>query len=210
MQKFDSLIFDMDGTLWDAVDSYAKVWDATFAECGSGATVNREQLIRCMGQPIDMIYSRLVGDPSGAAEFLKKLDDNEATMMRTLGGVLYPGVRENIPLLAQHYRLFMVSNCGAAGLPNFLEFTGMKPYFTSTLSHGETGLPKDGNIRQLIEQYSLAAPIYIGDTAGDCASAHAAGIPMMLAAYGFGAAPEADFSADSFDAVARFFLDQIK
>lgn len=200
----------MDGTLWDAVDSYVKVWDATFAEIGSGAAVDREQLIRCMGQPIDVIYSRLVGDPSGAADFLKRLDDNEATMMRTLGGVLYPGVREYIPRLARHFRLFMVSNCGAAGLPNFLEYTGLTPYFTATLSHGQTGLPKDGNIRLLTEQYSLTAPIYIGDTAGDCASAHAAGIPMMFAAYGFGTAPEADFSAKSFGDVARFFLDQIQ
>ena len=34
MTQFDSLIFDMDGTLWDAVDSYVAVWDATFAEFG--------------------------------------------------------------------------------------------------------------------------------------------------------------------------------
>ena len=30
----DGLIFDMDGTLWDAVDSYVKIWNATIAECG--------------------------------------------------------------------------------------------------------------------------------------------------------------------------------
>ena len=24
--KTDALIFDMDGTLWDAVDSYCKIW----------------------------------------------------------------------------------------------------------------------------------------------------------------------------------------
>ena len=28
----DALIFDMDGTLWDAVDSYSEVWNETFRE----------------------------------------------------------------------------------------------------------------------------------------------------------------------------------
>ena len=28
-EKFDSLIFDMDGTLWDAVDSYCEIWNVT-------------------------------------------------------------------------------------------------------------------------------------------------------------------------------------
>ena len=30
MQKPDSLIFDMDGTLWDAVDTYAGSWNVVF------------------------------------------------------------------------------------------------------------------------------------------------------------------------------------
>ncbi|HEX3385818.1 MAG TPA: hypothetical protein VHS53_11545 [Mucilaginibacter sp.] len=32
MQTPDSLIFDMDGTLWDAVDTYAASWNIVFAE----------------------------------------------------------------------------------------------------------------------------------------------------------------------------------
>lgn len=206
MTQFDSLIFDMDGTLWDAVDSYAKVWDVTFAGMGMDATVSREQLIRCMGMPIDKIYDVVVGRPDIAGPYLKRLAEYEDSMMATLGGKLYPGVKENIPLLAEKYRLFMVSNCGVLGLPNFLDFTGLKPYFTDTLSFGQTLLPKDGNIRLLIEKYDLKAPIYIGDTDGDCSAAHAAGIPMMFAAYGFGSAPLAEYSADSFEALANFFL----
>ncbi len=31
-KNYDSVIFDMDGTLWDAVDSYCRVWNATIAE----------------------------------------------------------------------------------------------------------------------------------------------------------------------------------
>lgn len=199
MKPVDSLIFDMDGTLWDAVDSYVKVWDATFEAFGLSSTVDRENLITCMGLPINEIYARLVGDDSIREKYLKLLDDNENSMMLTLGGRLYPGVRETIPELAKSRRLFMVSNCGAQGLPNFLRFTGLGPYFTDTASHGSTGLGKADNIRMLITRYGLESPVYVGDTAGDCTAAHAAGIPMIHAAYGFGTAPDADCEMTAFD-----------
>jgi phosphoglycolate phosphatase len=208
MSRFDSLIFDMDGTLWDAVDSYVKVWDATFEQCGRKAAVTRSNLIECMGLPITEIYRRLVGNPDGEQEFLQRLAGNEDRLMLGLGGTLYPGVKELIPELARHYKLFMLSNCSALGLPNFLEFTGLKPYFTDSLSYGENHQPKDVNIRLLAQRHSLAAPLYIGDTEGDCRSAHAAGVPMMWVSYGFGTAPDADLTAGSFAEVAQILLDK--
>ncbi len=208
MTQFDSLIFDMDGTLWDAVDSYVAVWDATFAEFGMPTgTVTREQLIECMGMPINEIYRSLVGDPSGADRFLKRLAENEDRLMISLGGTLYPGVKEQIPRLASRYRLFMLSNCSALGLPNFLAYTGLGEHFTDTISYGVNLQQKDHNIRLLMQRHNLTAPLYIGDTEGDCRSAHSAGIPMQLARYGFGDAPDAEFSADSFGQLAQMLLE---
>lgn len=203
----ESVIFDMDGTLWDAVDSYRQVWDATFDEFDVPRRVTREELISYMGQPIDVIFAGIGADLTRQMdrdEFLRRLDDNERTMMPLLGGRLYPGVADGIRQLAAAKRLFMVSNCGAEGLHNFVRVTGLAPYFTDTRSHGQTGLPKEGNIRCLIEEYGLQKPIYMGDTASDIRSAHAAGIPVIWAAYGFGQGDGADFKADTFaDAVSQ-------
>jgi phosphoglycolate phosphatase len=44
MQKPDSLIFDMDGTLWDAVDTYAHSWNVVFSELGIDKTITRDVL----------------------------------------------------------------------------------------------------------------------------------------------------------------------
>lgn len=205
-KQFDSIIFDMDGTLWDAVDSYREVWLQTFRDLSLTYTVSREQLIECMGKTIDTIYTRLINDNDCRHEFLKQLEYNEMHMMPTLGGTLYPGVGQWIPRLAREYKLLMVSNCGSDGLHNFLRFTDLKPYFTDTLTYCQTKLQKDGNIRLLAKCHDLKSPIYVGDTEGDCQSAHRAGIPMMHVEWGFGSATNADYRANSVEHLAHFFL----
>lgn len=206
MKSYDALIFDMDGTLWDAVDSYCRVWNVTFAEMGFDITIDRKGLVECMGMTIGDIFSRLVTIPVDKERFLRLLDRNEELLMPVLGGILYPGVREWLPKLAARYPLFMASNCGSLGLINFLSYTGLTRYFTDTITYGQTLRGKDYNIKLLANRHSLSNPIYIGDTNGDCIASHAAGVEMMHAAYGFGTAPEAAHRADSFEEVARFFL----
>lgn len=196
----------MDGTMWDAVDSYRQVWLQTFADCNVNTTVTRRQLIECMGQTIDTIYDKVVNVPSDRQSFLERLAYNEMHMMPHLGGKLYPGIKKWVPELAKRYKLLMVSNCGSDGLHNFLRYTGLAPYFLDTLTFCQTKLQKEGNITLLMRCHSLMYPIYVGDTAGDCRSAHSAGIPMMHAEWGFGTAPEADYRADSFEHLAKFFL----
>lgn len=188
MQEFDSYLFDMDGTLWDAVDSYCAVWNRTISDCNAAVPpVTRVHLETLMGKPLDYIYSHLIGESADKTAFMKSLDENERAMMPLIGGRLYDGVRETLgALAARGARLFMVSNCQADGLPTFIRFNGLEGLFTEALSFGSTGKEKDVNIRYLVERYNLVAPLYIGDTEGDCLHAHAAGVPFAWAAYGFG------------------------
>lgn len=185
---FDSYIFDMDGTLWDAVSSYCQVWNRTIADLRLHdiEPVTYPCLSVLMGKPLEVIFATLVGDKADRDTFVKRLLVNEHDLMPVLGGKLYPGVRETLEKLAATSRLFMVSNCGADGLPNFLRFTGLGPLFTDTLSYGQNGKEKDANIRTLVGRYNLKAPLYIGDVARDCSDAHNAGVPFAWASYGFG------------------------
>lgn len=188
---YAAYIFDMDGTLWDAVDSYAAVWNRTIETLGVEAPlVNRERLAPLMGLPLSEIFSRLIGDIPDMDGFMEELKRNEALMMPRLGGRLYPGVRETLQELHDRgARLFMVSNCGAEGVPNFLQFTGLSDLIEDWRSIGLNGLQKDANIRQIIEIHNTGKALYVGDTPGDCASAHAASADFAWAAYGFGAEP---------------------
>ena len=73
----DALIFDMDGTLWDAVDSYSEVWNETFRELGLKAEpVTRDRLMRTMGLPLDKILAIIAPDLADKDRFLKVLDTN--------------------------------------------------------------------------------------------------------------------------------------
>lgn len=185
--KFDSFLFDMDGTLWDAVDSYARIWNLTIAQlCPQVRDVDYSRLSSMMGKPLEEIFDVIVGKACPYDKFLKALLENEAEVMPVQGGAVYPGVKEVLATLSAEAKLFMVSNCTPDGLPNFLRFTGFGPYFTDCVSYGETGLEKDRNIALMVERHNLKAPIYIGDTAGDMHAAHAAGVPFAWATWGFG------------------------
>lgn len=201
----DSLIFDMDGTLWDAVDSYAEIWNVTLDEEGvEHNIVTREDLLRLMGWYLDDILATLVPQETGNRPLLKKVMDNEIKMMPLLGGILYPGVKDLIAVLSQKYKLFMVSNCGPGGLENFVRYNHFEPYFTDVLSHGGTGKSKAENIKELISRYNLRNAVYVGDTQGDIDNAHLAGVPAIWTSYGFGTAVKhADAEIASFSDIEQ-------
>lgn len=196
----DSLIFDMDGTLWDAVDSYCAVWIATARELGIRLDVSRDDLVPLMGRPLQSIYREIVGDACDRpGRFMEALAHNEERLMPQLGGRLYPGVEMTLRTLRDRgVRLFMVSNCSATGLDTFLTYTGLRPYFTDWLSMGATGVDKDVNIRTLVQRYNLERAAYVGDVQRDADHAHAAGVPIIWAQYGFGHVSDADYTIHTF------------
>lgn len=49
MKKPEALIFDMDGTLWDATDTYVKAWNLGLQRLGIGVQVDRPLLDSMMG-----------------------------------------------------------------------------------------------------------------------------------------------------------------
>ena len=126
----DSLIFDMDGTLWDAISSYCEIWRICFANHGVNFPFSDEEIKAYMGTPIDGIFDDIVrrtGVDFDRSAFLSEISRVEDEEMLRLGGKLFPGVTDGISRLSQHYKLFMVSNCSRYGLRNFMAFTELRP-----------------------------------------------------------------------------------
>ena len=201
----DALIFDMDGTLWDAVDTYAEIWNMAFEREGIEQRITRNDLLALIGTPIDDIIRHFV--PADQVEhLLQVIAGLVVTELPRLGGRLYEGVQEGIATLAQHYQLFMLSNCDELELPIFVRYAGIEPYITDTLAYGNTHLRKADNMRLLAEKYHLQHPIYVGDTDSDCSEAHRAGVPFVWMSYGFGTTNRAQLQFDNFSDMVNHFI----
>lgn len=202
----DALIFDMDGTLWDAVDTYAEIWNMAFEREGIEQRITRNDLLALIGTPIDDIIRHFV--PADQVEhLLQVIAGLVVTELPRLGGRLYEGVQEGIATLAQHYQLFMLSNCDELELPIFVRYASIEPYITDTLAYGNTHLRKADNMRLLAEKYHLQHPVYVGDTDSDCSEAHRAGVPFVWMSYGFGTTDRAQLQFDNFTDLVKHFVD---
>lgn len=208
-RETDSIFFDMDGTLWDAMSSYCKIWDICFEKCGLTFPYTEDDVRAYMGYPIDYIFDDIVrrtGVEIDREKFLEDIGNEENARMATLGGKLYDDVLSGIEMLSERYKLFMVSNCSKYGLVNFMKFSGTTRFFTDSLSFGQNSVPKNENIKILIDRHNLHHPIYMGDTQSDCDQTHKAGIPFVYASYGFGKCEGYDMKVDSFTEFVNYFL----
>ena len=202
---FDSILFDLDGTLWDAVPQICAAWNLAIARSGHALPpLTVEQLFPCMGMLLPDIGRRLFPALGGEdrAALTALCCEIENDYLAQHGGTLYPGVAGEIPALARLYRLYIVSNCQEGYIEAFFDSTGLGDCFSGYESAGHTGRPKAENIRLVVEREGLKAPVYLGDTAMDAAAAHAAGVPFLHAAYGFGAPIPGETAVGSFSALS--------
>ncbi len=208
-EKVDSLIFDMDGTLWDAMKSYAEVWNVAFRELGLAITVDESVLKQAIGSTIDdilVMLSKRYGLNIQPKQFLARVDEIEDELLPVIGGEPYPGMQEGMGKLSERYKIFLLSNCGANGLPNFMQFTGIGAYVCDYLSYGMRRGTKSENLSYLRQKHNLQMPVYVGDTQSDCNNAHQAGMPFVYASYGFGNCEGYDLKVDRFADIVEYFL----
>ncbi len=185
---FDGILFDLDGTLWDAVPEVTESWNQTLAREGVERRLTVEELRPCMGLLLSDIGAKLLPGvpPERREELISLCCTDENDYLARHGAALYPGEKEALSALSETYPLFVVSNCQSGYIEAFYQGAGLGKYFTDFESAGNTGLTKAENIALVVKRHGLKKPVYVGDTALDCASAQAAGVPFIHAAYGFG------------------------
>ena len=190
----DGVIFDLDGTLWDSCRSVAASWRETLAQRhGALYAPTEEDIQSIMGMTAVQIAEKLfsVYGKNALAVCLDCIE-SELAYIAVHGGRLYPGVEELFRALEGTCGLYIVSNCQQGYIECFLKYTGLGSYIRDYECSGATGLGKAENIRLVARRNGLRHPIYVGDTHMDQASAAAAGLPFIHAAYGFGHAEAPD------------------
>lgn len=195
-----ALIFDLDGTLWDATEELCLVWNEIFRALGIGRTLTRDDLKGIMGKTIEETADMLF--PNQKREYglrvLSQCAESHIRYLEDHGANLYEGVEEVLKELSAEYSLYIVSNCPSGYIEAFLKAHHMAAYFNDYEMSGRTGKPKGENIRLIIERNRIRKSAYIGDTRSDESAARNANIPFIHAAYGFGTAEKPDAVIHSF------------
>lgn len=193
-QKRDSILFDLDGTLWDAVASITKIWNKGINGDDAVKTPLTEEDVRSiMGLNTKEIGNALFPYLSEKKQWdlMLKCGKAEQQLLPQTGGILYPHLEETLQILSEKYPLFIVSNCDEGYIEAFLTYHQLSAYFTDHLCYGDTKLDKPLNIRTIVEKHRCQNPVYVGDTVKDYTSATEAGVDFIHAAYGYGKVPEA-------------------
>lgn len=188
----ESIIFDLDGTLWDSSENVARSWNRTI-ETSKIPGLGRVKLdgadIRgVMGLTMDVIAAKFFPklSPVAQMELMEKCAENENDFLAGCGGKIYDREGEVLEKLSESHRLFIVSNCQQGYIETYLEYSGFERFFTDYLCWGDTGLTKGETIAELMRRRKITSAAYVGDTSSDRQAAKKAGIPFVHACYGFG------------------------
>ncbi len=199
--QVESIIFDVDGTLWDSVDLVAESWNAALAELGLPAHCTRANIQGLFGKTMAEIAGALApGEPpQRAAQVMQRCSQRELEYLRSHPcRIFYPGVEETLPELASRFRLFIVSNCQQGYIEILLDKGNLRPLIRDYDCFGNTGTCKGETIRTLMRRNHIVRACYVGDTQGDLEAARMAGLPFVWAAYGLGHPAQFDAQIHAF------------
>jgi phosphoglycolate phosphatase len=191
--KYDSIIFDLDGTLWDSTQTVADAWQKAKEEVDYVKDDFTKEIIRSIcGMTYKAIFEKLLPylDEEKRNAFKAVAAKYELEILHAKGGDLYPELEETLKYLSANYKLYIVSNCQNGYIETFFKTSGLQHYFLGHQCYGTKSLPKADNIRDIVKDHNLLAPVYVGDTMGDYKAATEAGVPFIFAAYGFGVVEE--------------------
>ena len=188
--KFDSLILDVDGTIWNTTGIVAKAWNLAFDNYFPQVPhVTAEILKGQFGKPMDVIADNLFPmlEKEEKDILMKKCCQMEQkALLENTENITYDGVIDSIKRISKKISVFIVSNCQSGYIELVIKKNGITDFIKDFECFGNNGFSKGQNIRLIAERNSLKSPLYVGDTQGDYEACKEAGVPFVWAAYGFG------------------------
>lgn len=181
----NSILFDLDGTLWDTTIEVENVWNKVAMEYG--LNISKEQIKNIMGLTKREIIEYLFkGNNKDGNKFVTKCQEKENDYLKENGGHIYKNTIKTIKKLVNKYDLYIVSNCQAGYIESFLEHYSLQEFFKDFECSGNTGMTKYENINSVLKRNNILKAIYVGDTQKDYESAIKNELPFIWAEYGFG------------------------
>ena len=185
----EAVIFDLDGTLVDALPGIEFSVAYSFAE--AKLAPRKLELGPLIGPPIRQIFAQLM--PEANEQQLSKLESAFRTSYDSAGW------RKTVPcenaaaalteLKRAGVQLYVATNKPALPTGQILKALGILDVFQQVLCRDSIApgfVSKAEMLRTLIEEHKLepAQSLYVGDTYDDYLAAQEAGIPVALVQYG--------------------------
>ena len=188
---YDAVVFDLDGTLFDAEEGIVSSVRKAMEEMGL-AIPQGAQLRQVVGPPLRYSFHDLLNVPS---ERLDEAADRYAHIFRSEGMYrysVYPGIRTMLRVLKENGIYVALASSKPRDLcEHILRHYGLRHFFDRVIgetdSHAKLGKPEMIR-RALPEHYERAA--MVGDRLYDMEGAKAAGVDGVGAVYGCGSVEE--------------------
>lgn len=184
------IIFDVDGTLWDACAVIADSWNDYLKKYVTDMelSVTEEDVRKVMGMTMKDIADTCFPmiEETRREKIANEIFQYEVDYMKEYSGNIYPDTVEIMRELAKEYHIYICSNCQLGYIDDFIKHAGVADIVEDFVCYGDTEKTKDYNIRLVVERNQLDAAVYVGDTQGDYNSTCKAGLPFIFAGYGLG------------------------
>ena len=196
MDKIDGVMFDLDGTLWDARQILANAWTKIINQHGIDVQLTLEKLSPLFGNELSYVIRHSVPDSvpqEKIDEVIPELTLAQVWSVRETVPYLYPGILETFKTLAKKIPIIIISNSVVGYIDAFLDGSETAAYVIDHVCNGDTNLNKAENIKLMKKKHFLKNSLYIGDTQMDCDASRASGVKFAFASYGFGKVNDFDY-----------------
>ena len=197
-RKTDGVIFDLDGTLWEVIESTFYSINEIAKKHGL-KEIKMETVLKVFGlnkeESAKLYFPELDLDKS--LELVDEIAVINIQNLKKNGGNLYPNLKYVLDILKEKYKLYIVSNTSEDEyIEAFLISSGMKDYFKEYLAASKLNISKGEAIKKVIKENNLRKAVYIGDTKKDLEAAEFVRIPFIQVKYGFGEDLKLKYSID--------------
>lgn len=187
MKKYDSILFDLDGTLTDSGPGITKSVAQAFTRMGMEPPCLKE-LKLFVGPPLASSFARYGMNPSQVDEAIRLFRERYTTVGK-FENIPYDGVKQLLERLQKAgYRLFVATSKPENVAIEVLQHFQMDGYFEkicgASLDHSRE--TKEAVLEYLKQQCHIGNAIMIGDTQFDVNGAKEHGIPCIGVTWGYG------------------------
>jgi phosphoglycolate phosphatase len=196
--KFDSVLFDLDGTLTDSLPGIARSIQNVLrilGAAGSTAIPSEEELRWCVGPPLRELFQRLLMTTDQS--LIERAVELYIARYEVIGfreSRVYPGVPEMLATVAVGRRLILVTSKLTESAEKVLAEFSLRKYFAGVYGTDRHGKPSDKAelVRTAMTRHQCSPPTtaIVGDRHHDIIAGKSNGLFVVGVTYGYGTREE--------------------